>query len=174
VTDLVFDASAAIAIFREEPEAVAVQRIVRETREAGGSVLVPDHFWLEVVNVLRRRYRYKIEDLIEAIRLLDELQMETVSVDRPLLLLAIDAMLGGTLSGYDAAYLAVAKTAQAQLLTLDGGLAAAAGNRAALVAAGGHRLAESPFGYGPADVEDIWHRQGQLLARLRERALRQA
>jgi predicted nucleic acid-binding protein len=162
---IVLDASAAIAIIRLEPPAPALLASLRDTVAKGSSLLVPDGFWLELVNVLIRRYRAAPEKAIEAVRDIDDLGVESVRVDRPLLFVAIDLQARLGLSAYDASYLALAETVDARLLTLDRHLSLAAGPRAIRVPGlGQERFSELPTPYGePVD----WARFGPYLARLR-------
>ena len=74
-----------------------------------GEVSVPSHFWLEVANVLIRRYRHSPDEVVERVRALDEFAIRTIELDRSLWLLALDRMLQHGLSSYDAAYLALAE-----------------------------------------------------------------
>ncbi len=127
---LVVDASAALAISLQEPTSERAEAILRARSVAGGAVLVPSIFWLEVVNVLVRRHHQPPGLVLEAIVDLENLGLESVQLDRPQLLLTIDVVARYGLSAYDAAYLALAESADAQLLTADGRLAAAAGARA--------------------------------------------
>jgi predicted nucleic acid-binding protein len=169
---VVLDASAAISIIRREPPASALLAFLRDTVAMGNIRLVPDCFWLEVVNVLIRRYRATPEKTIEAVRGIDDLSVESVRVDRPLLLVAIDLQARFGLSAYDASYLALAETEDARLLTLDRQLALAAGPRAIRIPGlGQERLSEQPAPYG--ELVD-WARFGPYLAQLRAEARRNA
>lgn len=127
---VVLDASAAVALLRNEPAAVPVRAFLRSQVRDGGEIHVPDLFWLEVGNVLLRRYGVAAPTVIAALRLLDEIGIATTAVDRPLLLLAIDRAETHDLSLYDAVYLALADVIDAGLVTLDDSLAEAAGERA--------------------------------------------
>jgi predicted nucleic acid-binding protein len=171
LSPLVVDASVAIAISVGEPPGQALLRILGERRNAGGSLLVPTFFWLEVVNVLGLRYRMTPALLVEAVVDLEKLSLESTELDRPLLLLAIDAMAQHGLSGYDAAYLALAESADAQLLTLDVRLAAAAGRRA-LPIDDGHAIKESAEAYAPSWAD--WPGAAAYLRQLRAQVVRQA
>ncbi len=82
------------------------------------------------MNVLGRRYRAEPPELLEALVELEAVGLETVELDRPMLLLALDAVVRHGLTAYDAAYLAVADAADARLRTGDTELATAAGRRA--------------------------------------------
>ncbi len=162
---LVVDASAAIAMLRAEPEATAVARALA-VGAADGSIIVPDIFWLEVQNVLVRRHHWDADAIVEAFRLLDVIGIETATLDRPILLLALDHMIGTGLTAHDAAYLALAETEGAMLVTLDEALASAAGTRA--IVPGRHGTRELATPYATASV--TWSRHGRYLAELRERA----
>jgi predicted nucleic acid-binding protein len=168
---LVLDASAAIAIARGEPAAGAVQRVVHDQRAADGRTVVPGHFWLELANVLLRRYRMDPGPLAEMIRELDVVAIETVEIDRPLLLLTLDRMAVHGLSAYEAAYLALAEAVDGRLLTLDERLAEAAGDRAVpLEGAAPTRLAERRAPYRPGPGLGAVPGFGAYLAEVRRRA----
>jgi predicted nucleic acid-binding protein len=163
---LVVDTSAALAILRAEPQAAACRRTLAAAVD-GGSVLVPDHFWLEVGNVLMRRYGWDPDAVVSAVHALDELGIETAPVDRPMILLGLDIMAAHRLSAYDAAYLALATIEDARLLTLDGDLAAAAGDRA--IVPGRPDMREAKASYG-SSATPRWSIHGRYLADLRRRA----
>ena len=131
-------------------------------------LLAPEAFWLEVVNVLIRRYGLPPSEAVEALRELDDLGIDSIGIDRPLLLVTIDLQARFGLSAYDAAYLAVAEIEDARLLTLDRPLIRAAGSRAVpLSGSGPEPVSEAPATYGePVD----WARFGPYLAELRAAA----
>lgn len=169
---VVLDASAALALLRAEPEADAVRGCLARLPVADDAVLVPEHLWLEVVNVLVRRYGWDVGAVVRAIRDLDEVGVSTVPSERPLTLLALDRMTEHGLTAYDAAYLALAEAADAALLTLDDRLADAAGARA--IPVGGrrdHRLGEmrAVFATTPPGPRPPWAALGGYLAELRAR-----
>lgn len=159
------DSSGALAVVLREPGAGSVRDALEEA--AGSRLLVLDLFWLEVVNVLVRRHGWDPDAVVEAVRDLDELGVETVVQDRPLLLAALDLASTHGISAYDAAHLALAEAAEADLLTLDGRLARAAGARAVLLPDSGTR--EEPATYGSMPSPD-WARHGRYLAELRRAA----
>jgi len=165
---IVVDASAGLAILRDEPEAPRLQAALRTHVGESGLVVVPSHFWLEIGNVLVRRYRYDPRTIIERLRLLSEFNIDTVEVDRQLFLLALDRAMRFSLSVYDAAYLALAEAQTARLLTLDADLRAAAGPIAIWI--GPHRLAEEAAPYA-SDPSEVWAEYGGYLAELRREAL---
>ena len=108
---LVIDASAALGILLREPGSEAVR--VRLAGALDGELLVPEHFWLEVTNVLVRRYGRAPDDVVAALRELDEMQLAAVVLDRPAILYGLELMATHGLTAYDAAYLALAEVADA-------------------------------------------------------------
>jgi len=172
-TALVVDASAALTGARAEPAAPAVKRVLAEYRSSGIRLLVPDHFWLEVANVLVRRFHNTPSEVVATLQDLDDLGLEEIRLERPLLLAAIDIQARHGLSAYDAAYLGLAETEDARLLTLDERLAAAAGDRAIRIEGfTPHRLAEAPTTYASEPID--WARFGPYLAKLRAEARAEA
>ena len=166
---VVLDASAAIALIRIEAHGPSIAALINSHSAASGRLLVPDHFWLEITNVLIRRHHASGEQAIVALQSMDELQIESIHLDRPQLLLAIDLQLRSGLSAYDAAYLALAQAEDARLLTLDARLAEAAGERAIrLDGLPPRRVMENPVAYGPEPLD--WGRFGPYLAQLRAEA----
>jgi predicted nucleic acid-binding protein len=169
--DVVVDAPAALAILRNEPAGPVVLAELRATGR--GRILVPDLFWLEVVNAMVRRHAISGPEVVEAIREMDELGLETITLARPLLLLALERSVDLDLTAYDATYLAIAEVEDAALLTLDARLATAAGPRARPVReAGSTGIAETSAGYGRGgDSPAVWPGYGGYLAELRRQAL---
>ena len=164
---LVLDASGALAVLLGEPDGARVRSVIADA--AGGQLLVVDLFWLELVNVLTRRHGWEAGAVVAAIRELDELGLETVAPDRPLLLAALDAAARHGISAYDAAHLALADAADADLLTLDVELARAAGDRSVLPPP--HGVGEARVSYGSAAGSGPdWARHGRYLAELRRAA----
>jgi predicted nucleic acid-binding protein len=119
---IVLDASVAVEIvLKTEYGLRALDRLEQEPE-----VHVPEHFHVEAISALRRKsLSGELEDLPAArsLALLDQMRV----VRFPVMELS-DAIweLRDKLTAYDAAYLALARRIGAQLLTLDGGLAAAA------------------------------------------------
>lgn len=166
---LVVDASAALAVLREEAGGERVRSML--VLPAVTELHVPDHFWLEVANVLGRQIGHTAAENAERIAELDGLGLITDAIDRPLVLLALDSMARHGLTAYDAAYLALAIAIDADLLTLDARLAAAAGNRDVL---GTRRrvVSEEPAAYGSDAPLATWAGFGAYLAKLRADATR--
>jgi predicted nucleic acid-binding protein len=165
---LVLDASAALAFLRYEPRRAEVAELLARHLTAGGSVIAPEIFWLEVTNVLVRRHSLSFEDVLAALRNLDEFGIETVASDRSLTILGLDLMVTHGLSAYDAAYLALAIAEDVRLLTVDARLDLAGGGRSAL----GHPRGfhETATSYGSPAFGDPLATHGAYLAELRRQA----
>ena len=140
MSGLVVDASAALKLVHWEDGRAEVRQHLRE-RLGGEPILVPPVFWLEVINVLSRRYRYPPAAIVEGE--LEQVGLATAEAGRPGVLAVIDAVGRSGLSAHDGAYLVLAESTDAALLTADAGLAAVAGDRAILVGAEGG-VAEAP------------------------------
>jgi predicted nucleic acid-binding protein len=165
MTSLVLDASAALTYLSGEPGAARVEGEL----EARDAVLVPWLFWTEVVNVLARRRRWPGSDVLAAVYDLEQIGIRTSAPSRQMTMAVIDAVEVHGLSAYDAEYLALAESEDADLLTADTFLARAAGSRAVLIGAP-RRLAELPRPYGsdaPAGPPG-WPRWPGAAAYLRE------
>ncbi len=171
---LVIDASAGIPLVRPEAASGVVSDTLVAARQRGRRLLVPSLFWLEVVNALVRRHRYLPAQVLEALAELDAAGLETIELDRPALLLMLDAVARDGLSAYDATYLALAQATDAELLTADVELAAAAGAagiRVKLVGPG--RIGEARASYAAAGTRSgswaDWPGAAAYLAELRAR-----
>jgi predicted nucleic acid-binding protein len=151
VSGLVVDASAALKLLREEPGRAEVRQHLRERALAGNRIMVPPLLWLEIVNVLALRHRYPPDAIVEAIYELEQVGIATADVGRPGVLAVIDAVGRFGLTAYDAAYLVLAESADASLITADARLASAAGDRAILVGTeGGVAEASAIYATGPS------------------------
>jgi predicted nucleic acid-binding protein len=144
---LVVDASAAISMVRGEEAESAVRRVM--DRAGPGHLFVPEILWVEVTNVLVRRYGQPYDTVLEAVAELDGLGLRTVQSSRGGLLSSVALMVEHGLSAYDAIYLALAESLDAQLLTLDERLAAAAGNRAVSLDPGEVHEPRTPYKLEP-------------------------
>jgi predicted nucleic acid-binding protein len=145
---VVIDASVALAFLTPEVGTPEARHAVAVWQASATELLVPSHFWLEVTNVLGRRPGLGPGDIVAMFVDLDYLELRTIELDRPLLLLAIDQMARSRLTAYDAMYLAVARATKARLATLDRRLAEAAGEAGFLVGSGGSgRISETSSTY---------------------------
>lgn len=167
MSTLVLDASAALRLPLDDQGEAEVRAQVRDRISAGEPILVPPIFWLEVVNVLAHRYRYPPDAIVEALYELEQIGVAAADIGRPTVLAVIDAVGRSGLSAYDAAYLVLAESANATLLTADVRLAAAGGDRATLVGSPG-QIAESPAVFaadGPSWAD--WNGAAAYLRELR-------
>jgi predicted nucleic acid-binding protein len=153
-------------VLRDEPGTDEVRAALGDAAGSGGPILVPEVFWLEVVNVLGRRYRYPPEAIVEAIYELEQSGVTTAEIGRPATLAVIDAIGRTGLTAYDALYLVLAESADARLLTADRALARAAGERGMLVGDAG-RIGEEPAAYGSGPTWPQWRGADRYLTDLR-------
>lgn len=166
----VIDASAANALVLDEPAGLHVGKILRDWVSSARPILVPAHFWLEVVNVIGRPAPESGKRVLAAFHRLDLFGLQTMEIDRPLLFQVIDRVERFGLSSYDAAYLALAESVDADLLTLDRQLAIAAGHRAVTVDES-HDLHGSPALYEHEVTWPGYKGASAYLAKLRAEAL---
>ncbi len=166
MTGIVVDASAALMLLRREPGHEAVRMHLARAAAESRPMLVPPIFWLEIVNVLARRYRYPPAAIVEAVFELEQVGLVTADVGRPGVLATIDAVARLGLTAYDAAYLVLAESADAQLLTADAHLAAGTADRA-LLAATSDGVAEASATYASEDSWATWKGAAAYLSELR-------
>lgn len=129
MTRLVTDASAIVDLLAGAPNARAISGALAPFPE----IDVPEHFHVEAISALRGmllRGDIAADHAERALQLLPELRVVRHSIEP--LARRIWSM-RDTLTAYDAAYLAVAQNIDAQLLTTDRGLAAAAGKDQRLI-----------------------------------------
>jgi hypothetical protein len=134
--------------------------------------------------VLTHRHRFTGAQVLEALHVLDKVGLETVVVDRALLLLTNDLVERYRLTAYDAGYLALARVLGASFATFDRELRMAGSDildpAYAAPSDRTSRLSEEPAPYGePAAVErpvtwPQWSGAGAYLGTLRRRALADA
>ncbi len=163
---LVLDASAAVAMIREEG---AQPEILRILDEHDGDLLAPAFFWLELINSLIRRHGLPAYEVLEAIRELEELGITAIETDGVARLMIIDRAERQRLTAYDAAYIVLAEIADGKVLTTDQDQARAAGRRAILVDAGG-RISEPLATYEETSTWATWRGAAAYLGELRRQA----
>jgi len=119
---IVADASAIAEVLLARPQATAVRAALTPHPE----VHVPEHFHVEVLSVLRRyAVRRELSERRSAVAL--DALAELRAVRYPVIEMVDQVWeLRNTLTAYDAAYFALARRLDVQLVTLDSGLAAAA------------------------------------------------
>jgi predicted nucleic acid-binding protein len=126
---IVVDSSAIVEMLLAQPRANAIRVALADSEE----LYVPAHFHVEVLSALRRYSLHgKLTDLqtADALAALDDLRALTYplrELNRSIWQLRFN------LTTYDAAYLALARWLDADLLTLDGALAEAAARDGRLV-----------------------------------------
>ena len=167
---VVIDASVAIARLLGEPEAPEIARALAQWVAEGRRLIVPAHFWLEVVNRIGRVPETTGERMIAAIHRLDSFGLESVESAPPMLLQIIDRIERHRLTACDAAYLVLAENVGGQLATLDRTLAAAAGSRA-ITFGDGRRLHDAPAVHEHDVTWPNYKKASAYLAKLRMEAL---
>jgi predicted nucleic acid-binding protein len=181
---VVVDSSVLLAMILRQPEAERVEADIARWARSHRQAHVPAHFWLEVVNALTRRHGFTGAQVLEAIHVLDTLGLETVALDRTLLLSTNDLVERYRLTAYDAGYLALARALGATLATFDRELRAAGANILDPAYADATerqpRLSEERAPYGEAAAAERpvtwpqWSGAGAYLGTLRRRALADA
>ncbi len=167
---VVIDASVALAVLLDEPGSLDVERSIRRWAESGRAIVVPSHFWLEVVNRLGRIPGSSGQGTLGALHRLDTMELETIESSRSLLVQVIDRVERFRLTAYDAMYLALAESLDAELATFDRSLAAAAGPRAVPFGED-HRLHETPARYEHDVTWPNYKHASAYLSKLRAEAL---
>lgn len=171
---VVVDASVALAYLTPEVGSKDVKNAVAQWQASATQLVVPAHFWLEVTNALVRRPGLGPEDVVAMFVDLDYLELQTIDLDRPLILLTLDYMVRSGLTAYDAIYLALAMSTGARLATLDRRLAEAAGDIGILVGSPGEgRISEEQAAYRISPYDGWAHTAvvGAHIAELRRQAL---
>lgn len=163
---IVIDASVALAWLLDEPEASEIEAGLVQWRRSRRALLVPAHFWLEVINRIRRVPDTDGERMLATVHRLDSFGIQTVDASRPMLIQVIDRVERHGLTPYDAMYLALAETVDGQLATLDLTLATAAGSRA-ITFGQGRRLHDAPVPYEHDVTWPNYKHASAYLARLR-------
>jgi predicted nucleic acid-binding protein len=137
---IVADASAVGEVLLARPSAPAIRDVLTAHEE----VHVPEHFHVEAISMLRR-YALRGE-LGERRAALALSALRELRVVRYPVIHLLDAVweLRDQLTAYDAAYLALARRLDVRLLTIDGGLAAAARAEGRLVEVGESGAAAAP------------------------------
>ena len=119
------DASVVIAKMLDEERPRWVDEAVTAARHDKLDLIAPTLMWVEVGNRLVRRDMTD-EQALDAMLRVEAIGIETVELQRPIRLRAVQLGREHQLSMYDATYLAVAESTRAPLLTLDAELERAA------------------------------------------------
>jgi predicted nucleic acid-binding protein len=137
---------------------------------AGTRIVMPSHFWLEVINALLTRRQWTGERVLEAVHALDQFEFETMDLDRGLIILSLDVGERYGLTSYDAAYVAFAISMDGAVATLDAAVRVAADTRALTI--GPARLSESPAADEHVVTWPNYKGASAFLAKLRAEAAR--
>ena len=167
---IVLDASVVLARLLKEPEAPEIVQAFASWVADRRPLLVPAHFWLEVINRVRRVAGTNGERMLATVHRLDSFGIQTVESSRPMLIQVIDRVERHGLTPYDAMYLALAETVDGQLATLDRPLARVAGSRA-ITFGDGRRLHDAAAVYEHDVTWPNYQHASAYLARLRAEAL---
>jgi len=167
---IVLDASVAITLLLDEPEAPMIASALTRWEAVGRRIVVPGHFWLELLNRLGRVRGVTGARILAAIHHVDSIGPDTVELTRPMLLQIVDRMERHRLTAYDAGYLVLAESVDAELATLDATLAVAAGQRT-ITFGNEHRLHEPPAAYQREVTWPSYKGVSAYLSKLRADAL---
>ncbi len=121
---IVIDASTVISSVLEDENSVAATLALEHVADESG--VVPWNFWTEIIHALLRAERRGRIDEATADLDLVEIQALPLEADFPDLHATLSAARRYQLTGYDAAYLALAMQLQLPLATVDATLGAAA------------------------------------------------
>jgi predicted nucleic acid-binding protein len=118
----VLDASVAVKLFFEEPLGEIALALLRASQGSGGPLLVvPDLFYVECVDAIRRqarRARSSLGETLERVRGLIAIETEVIST-RELTVPAVETSETRAISFQDALYVAAAVARQLPLITAD-------------------------------------------------------
>jgi predicted nucleic acid-binding protein len=169
MTRLTLDTSVGLAWLLNEEQPTWVDRLMADARSGAVVLAASTLFWLEVGNRLAREPAMSDAQAIDGMLRLESLGVETIELDRPMRLRALQLARSERLSMYDASHLALADAMKAPLATLDHRLDEAAARHGLSYARHGHRLAEGAATYeaetDPVSLAAI----GAGLAELRKR-----
>lgn len=166
---VILDASVGLAWLTDEKRPDWVDRLIADARAGTTGLAVPSLFWLEAGNHLSRDRAMADDQTIDGLLRLETLGLETVELDRPLRIRALQLGREHRLSMYDGAYLTTAATLRAPLATLDRALDAAAASLGLSYGGDPGRMSEMPAPYSrdvdPVTIASI----GAVMAELRRR-----
>ena len=163
------DASVAIAWLMDEERPAWVDRLIDEARAGTLGLAVPSLFWMELGNRLSRDQSLTDDQAVDGLLRFESLGAETVELERPLRIRALQLAREQRLTMYDGAYLALAHALDAPLATLDRRLESAAAALGIGHRHGSHHTSEEQAAYGQeADLVSV-AAIGAALAELRSR-----
>lgn len=116
---IVLDASVAIKWFHEESDTVDAEAVQEWVANGEVRALVPPLLFYEVANALTFKASSRVEEIIAAHRLLEQMPFQVVEVAHAILEDAIRVAHQHRISVYDAIYIALALFSGARLVTAD-------------------------------------------------------
>jgi predicted nucleic acid-binding protein len=114
--EVVLDASVVLKWFAAEQRGSCEARQLRDDYQAGRlSVVVPSLLFLELLNVVGKRWRWEAEAVAELAEALGDLSFEVSEPELP----SVASWISRGLTAYDAAYVALAERRDLELVTDD-------------------------------------------------------
>src|SRR4030066_273295 len=119
--EIVLDASIAVKWFsaRAEDNVESALEIQRQKISSNLEIIVPDLFYLEIVNAFLSRSRFGVEDIFMIEEALHKMNLKVIYPDHAILNSAIRIAHACGLTIYDSFYIAVAEFFKAPLFTED-------------------------------------------------------
>jgi len=119
--DIVLDASVAVKWFNEKKEDYVETAVEIQDQKISGplEIIVPDLFFLEVLNAFQTNSGFGPEDISIIHQSLQKLNLEIVYPDNAILEDTVKIASSNDLTIYDSLYIAVAKVYEAPLFTED-------------------------------------------------------
>ncbi|MBN2073879.1 MAG: type II toxin-antitoxin system VapC family toxin [Actinobacteria bacterium] len=119
--DIVIDASIAVKWFSGKNEDYVEEALEIQDKRISGilNIIVPDLFFLEVLNAFLTKSGFEPEDIFIIRDVLDKLDLKVVYPDNDTLKETIKIACDENLTIYDSLYMAVAKSSSAVLYTED-------------------------------------------------------
>jgi predicted nucleic acid-binding protein len=116
---IVVDASVVIKWFHEEEGTKAAEKLQQQIAKGELRAIVPPLLFYEVANVLTVKADSEIEQVVETLKVLENLPFQVVEVSPMVLEEAIRLAHQNHISVYDAIYVALAILSEARLVTAD-------------------------------------------------------
>ncbi|MEM9807166.1 MAG: type II toxin-antitoxin system VapC family toxin [Cyanobacteria bacterium P01_D01_bin.56] len=117
----VIDTNIGIKQFINDPLTQKVEQLLGQLSNPSVSIFIPDLFYIEIANVLRKYVRANLYAASQARSDLDDLEALPFDVTptQALMQAALDIAIAKNISAYDACYVALSERVKAPLLTLD-------------------------------------------------------
>lgn len=117
----VIDTNIGVKQFIDDPLTPKVNQLLGQLSNPSASIFIPDLFYIELANVLRKYVRANLYTAAQARFDLDDLEALPFDVTpvQALMKSALDIAIAQNISAYDACYVALSERVKAPLLTLD-------------------------------------------------------